>query len=528
MKRSTILVVDDNEAVRDLLRDRLKRQGYGVVTAVNGRDALDKMQQQSFDLMLLDIMMPEMNGYEVLAYLKDIPKPNHIPIVVLSALHDMASVVKCIELGAEDYLFKPINSSLLWARITASLEKKQLRDQAQARLDELAILQQVDRQLNASLDVTEVARITLRYALQQTQADGGLFLTLADDYWQVQAALGVDKPVAEKLPFSALGVEDATCNGRIHQYPLEEGNGIVIAAAQSGALVPICREEVVYGLLIIESRDSCDNDSCTFLSRLSDHAAIALNNAQLYADVLAATRAKSDFVAMVSHELKTPLSAITVYGDLLQKGAGGPLTEKQLQYLDAVNDSVSRMTNLVTELDDITHIETGQLHLEPTTIGLKEIVGAIFPLLTQEFEKRGQTVTSEIPEDLPPIWADRQRLSQVMINLLSNASKYTPEGGQIKLSARLHNPDEETAVCIIVADNGFGISQEEQPKIFSQFFRSDDSKVRDISGTGLGLNITKKIVELHGGKIWFESEYGQGTTFYFTIPAASKMETVSN
>lgn len=135
--QSLILVVDDNEVNRDLLSRRLQRQEHRVIVAENGRDALDKLRSQSFDLVLLDIMMPEMNGYEVLEHLKADPLLRHIPVIMISALDDMESVVRCIELGAEDYLFKPFNPTLLKARIGACLEKKQLRDQEQAYLKQL-------------------------------------------------------------------------------------------------------------------------------------------------------------------------------------------------------------------------------------------------------------------------------------------------------------------------------------------------------------------------------------------------------
>ncbi|PJF24003.1 MAG: adenylate/guanylate cyclase domain-containing response regulator, partial [Phototrophicales bacterium] len=133
-EQGVLLVVDDNEMNRDLLSRRLQRQGHTIVTANNGREAIDKMRSQPFDLVLLDVMMPEMNGYETLEQLKQDPDLRHIPVIMISALDDIESVVRCIELGAEDYLFKPFNPTLLKARIGACLEKKRLRDQEQSYL----------------------------------------------------------------------------------------------------------------------------------------------------------------------------------------------------------------------------------------------------------------------------------------------------------------------------------------------------------------------------------------------------------
>lgn len=180
VQQSNVLVVDDNKDVRELLAARLERRGYVAKTAVNGRHALEVLQQTPIDLILLDIMMPEMNGYETLEKLQANPDWQHIPVVVLSALDDIHSVIKCVELGADDYLFKPIKGALLWARISASLEKKQLRDQEKARLTELAVLQQIDQDLNTNLDEVRVAQIILKWALQQTGASAGLFGNIID------------------------------------------------------------------------------------------------------------------------------------------------------------------------------------------------------------------------------------------------------------------------------------------------------------------------------------------------------------
>lgn len=514
---SSILVVDDNDAVRDLLAARLEDRGYRVATAADGQEAVYMVRQRPFDLVLLDIMMPEMNGYEVLAQLKTDPALQHIPIIVLSALNDINNAVKCIEIGAEDFLFKPINSALLWARITTSLEKKHLRDTEHAYLEELALLQKIDRELNASLNLNDVARITLNHAVRQTKADGGLFVTLDDNRWRVLAARGTRMQVADALLLATFEVEISTHNGRVHHEQLEGDEGF-IAGAQHRLIAHIQREGSLVGVLLLESRQPYDDQVFLFLARLTDHVAIALNNAQLYTDIQAANRAKSDFVAMVSHELKTPLTAILTYSDLMVKKFADVLPEKQDRYLKAMKDGTSRMINLVEELDDITRLETNRLRLEQSPVSLPEVIDEVLQLFSPEFESRRQTVSVDLPADLPPLWADRQRLVQIVTNLLSNAGKYSLDRGRIQLTAQLVGKGLETAVQVAVADNGIGIQRGEQSQIFKQFFRSSDVQVREIRGAGLGLNITKRIVEMHGGEIWFESSYGEGTTFYFTMP----------
>ncbi len=518
-QNNSILIVDDNANVRDLLAARLSKRGYDVTTAVNGRDAIANIRQTPCDLILLDIMMPIMNGYETLEKLQSDPDLRHIPVIILSALNDMSSVIKCIELGADDYLFKPINSSLLWARISASLEKKRLRDQEQKRLAELAVLQQIDKELNTNLDEQKLGQIILKWALRQTGGQAGFFGALADEHVIVQAIQNLDTVPGQSISLSDLGADKAKMNGQIQYDTVSVGEGL-LEQARSRILVPIHRQDDIGGLLVLESAAECNWDSLNFLTRLSNHAAIALNNAHLYTKAQAANRAKSDFVALVSHELKTPLSVIMSYSDLLHNPQIGQLNDKQTHFLNAIKDATSRMHGLVMELDDITRIETGKMSLEPKTVNVATAVNAVVNLLTPQFTEKQQTIATNIPTELPTVWADHKRILQVLTNLINNANKYTPVGGHIQVSAAVKADSNLPVVQITVQDDGLGIDKQDQPLIFSQFFRSGDTQVRARRGAGLGLNITKKIVEMHGGQIWFESEFRQGTTFYFTLPIA--------
>ena len=517
-KQSSVLVVDDNSSVRDLLASRLERRGYVVETAVDGLDALNILHRTAFDLVLLDIMMPEMNGYQVLEQLQTEPELQHIPVIVLSALNDMNSVVKCIELGAEDYLFKPINSSLLWARITTSLEKKHLRDKEQAHLAELAVLQQIDKELNTDLDANKVGEIVLKWAIRQTEADAGLFGTVEDDQLIVQAVQNLDIIEGQILSVSELSA-DQISNGRL-QHDKIDANISLLGQDSHRVLVPIGRGGAIRGLLVLENLGDFNPEWLNLLTRLSDHAAIALNNAHLFAKAQAANQAKSDFVALVSHELKTPLSVIMAYGDLIRKVDTGALSEKQELFLKAIQDGAARMHSLVMELDDITRMETGKMRLEPESIAIESTIDAVIQSLNPQFSEKQQTVSTDISADLPNVWVDHKRLLQILTNLINNANKYTPEKGNICVSAAITSQDEQPVVQVAIKDNGLGIDKKDQSMIFSQFFRSGDDQVKVMRGAGLGLNITKQIVEMHGGKIWFESEYRQGTTFYFTLPIA--------
>jgi signal transduction histidine kinase len=183
------------------------------------------------------------------------------------------------------------------------------------------------------------------------------------------------------------------------------------------------------------------------------------------------------------------------------------------------------MSALVSDLNDNAKIEAGQLRLEYKPVGLEDVVDEVIRSTKRQIEEKKQTIELVLPEKLPRVWADHTRVAQVLTNLVSNAHKYTPEGGQVVVGAEATNNQwdpggAKRVVHLWVRDNGIGINIEDQAKIFQRFFRSEDSKARESPGTGLGLNITKSLVEMQGGRIWFESEFRKGTTFHFTIPVA--------
>ena len=194
--------------------------------------------------------------------------------------------------------------------------------------------------------------------------------------------------------------------------------------------------------------------------------------------------------------------------------------------LSTIRLNVDRMAALVSDLNDVSRIESGRLKLEFAAVALAPAVEEVIEALRSQIEGKEQKLTLEIPSDLPPAWVDRGRLIQILTNLVSNAHKYTPHGGVLRISAERSSNRWDPAgppevVHFHIQDSGLGISPQEQKSIFQKFFRSEDGTVRDLPGTGLGLHITRNLVEMHGGRIWFESELHEGSTFHFTVPAAS-------
>ena len=186
---------------------------------------------------------------------------------------------------------------------------------------------------------------------------------------------------------------------------------------------------------------------------------------------------------------------------------------------------MDRMATLVSDLADVSRIEAGRLKLDFKAQNSREIIDEVIRSLRRQLDEKGQKVVVQLSEDLPQVWADRTRLSQIMTNLVSNAYKYGDQGAEILVGAEKSDnrwmPDgPANVVHFFVKDKGIGINEEDQKKIFQKFFRSEDPKTREAPGTGLGLNITKSLIEHQGGMIWFESEYRVGTTFHFVLPVA--------
>jgi signal transduction histidine kinase len=379
-----------------------------------------------------------------------------------------------------------------------------MTDQAlEARLEELTTMQRIDRDLNASLDFQRVLELTLSWAVRATGADAGALSLVEAGEDRVMASIG-----------------DALRPGRLEpdvlQVVLRSQEPVAIGSRR--ILVPIRCEDRTLGLLDLRrnGEGAFSTDHTGFASRLADHAAIAIENARLYQQVRQANQAKSEFVSIVAHELRTPMTAIRGYADMLTRGLMGPLTDQQMRPVRTIRRNVERMQLLVSDLQDISRIEARQLRLELEPTAIDDVLEGALEAVKGRIEKRAHELVVEVPSDLPKVQADPSRLAQILINLLSNACKYTSDGGEIQVRAW----SDGACVHCAISDTGIGISQEDQKRLFTKFFRADGPEVRDRAGTGLGLCITKNLVELHEGEIEVESQLGEGTTFTFTIPTA--------
>lgn len=227
-------------------------------------------------------------------------------------------------------------------------------------------------------------------------------------------------------------------------------------------------------------------------------------------------RMKTEFISLASHQLRTPLAAIKWYSGMLREGIGGSVSDQTRELVTKIFDSNERMIELVNALLNISRIESGRIIIDPVSTDLGSLVRTVVEELNPEIQKHHHTVNLEISEDIPSISLDPKLIRNVYMNLLSNAIKYTPDGGTITISVSLDGDE----VVSMIQDNGYGIAADEQKKVFTKFFRSTNIIQKVTEGTGLGLYLTKAIIDSSQGKIWFNSTEGQGTTFWFSLPLA--------
>ncbi|HIP72457.1 MAG TPA: GAF domain-containing protein [Anaerolineae bacterium] len=403
-------------------------------------------------------------------------------------------------------------------------------DQALARrVEELSLFQRIDQQLNKSLELNRVLGLSLNWAIALTNADGGsigLIETVkeSDDeekYLRLLVYRGADQNNESRMvPFDHPVLKDVlAANESVLTVGVSAEESIDGTPANVQLAVPVRQDGRPIGLITLETQhaNEINREDVAFVERLADRAAVAIKNARLYEEIHAANKAKSEFVSLVAHELRVPMTSVKGYTDLMNSGMAGPLSDMQKEFLTVIQRNLERMSSLIRDLSDINRIESGRMKFEFQDFALQTIVDDVLGSLRERIEARNQTLIVEMAEGLTAVHADPTRIAQVFANLVSNAHKYTPDGGQIVVRVK----QGERVTAVTVQDNGIGISEEDQAQLFTQFFRSEDQLVREQQGWGLGLSIVRKMVEAQNGEISFESELGRGSTFTFTIPLAN-------
>lgn len=418
-----------------------------------------------------------------------------------------------------------MHNATLYSRTDQALER---------RIKELSTMQQIDRELHSSQGINPVLWVTLKAALSQTPASYGT-IALVDTYnhrleniWQIfpdrEDPLQLES--IDLNNFIWFSEENGSSFHSIDSAESELSQVLQLPkSCESHFLIQSQLEETQYAMLILhlENRRGLRGPDIEFLRRLNDHATIALRNATLYEDLQNAIQAKNEFISYISHELKNPLTAIKGHADILAKGMAGEISEEQADFLRTISHNVRRMNTFITDLSDQSHIETKSLRMIMESTEVNDLVDEVLQSFSQEIQAKNLSVHRQIADVLPNVWCDRLRLIQILANLVSNAIKYTPENGEIIIAAEhaINKWDQEGAAEVVhfwVKDTGYGIFTEDQQHLFEKFYRGTNDAILRIPGSGLGLRISKSLTEMMGGRMWFESESGKGSTFHFTVP----------
>jgi signal transduction histidine kinase len=430
-----------------------------------------------------------------------------------------------------------------------AIENVRLFQELQARTSELArsvgelrALGEVGQAVSSTLDLETVLTRIVSHAVQLSGTDGGAiyeydenseeFLLRATDHMEEELinALHANPPrlgdgVVGRAAISRQPVQVPNILEE-HAYAPHMRKLLTRFGFRASLAVPLLREDRIVGALVVRRKSAGEfrPEVVELMKTFATQSVLAIQNARLFREIEdkskqieAANRHKSEFLANMSHELRTPLNAIIGFSEVLQERMFGELNEKQAEYTDDILSSGRHLLSLINEILDLSKVEAGRMELEVATFDLPLAIDNARTFVRERAVKHGINLDVAVDERLGDFVGDERKIKQILLNLLSNAVKFTPEGGRIGINAK----QADGSVEISVSDTGIGISPEDQAKIFEEFRQVGGDYAHKREGTGLGLTLVKKFVELHGGKIWVESEVGKGSTFSFTLPERS-------
>jgi two-component system phosphate regulon sensor histidine kinase PhoR len=484
-EKMRILVVDDERVVRDGCLRVLNGKGYEALTAENGQVALDLLSRETVDIILLDLKMPVMNGEEVL----DKTHGNYpdIPVIIITGHGTVDTAVQCMKKGAYDFITKPFQIDQFVLTVNRAAEKR--------RLEQLAHIYEEEKLRNLYdlyLEKSRLKTIINCIANGVMVTNRNLEVVLHNS--ALLRLLEISGAVENPVPITQI-LNNEPLITSIKQIQSDEWSKDELIAQEIVAAKTVLRA-------ISAPAVGPDGSIVGTVTVLEDITAFK----QL-------DKTKSEFVHMVAHELRSPLSAIRQQNSVLFEGLAGPLQDKQKEFLSRSMKKIDNLLELINSLLDIAKLEEGGgvHHRIPVDIGmvLKEIVDLMEP----KAREQGISLTYSC-DSLKPVQADPKGVEEIFNNLISNAINYSPDGGKVTVTARGHGEYLE----IKVTDTGLGIPAEELTKIFDRFYRIKHPKTRQVIGTGLGLAIVKGVVEAHHGTIDVDSAVGKGTTFKILLP----------
>lgn len=491
MEKYKILIVDDDIDNLTITSRIFTQEGYEVSTASTGFDCLKIVKEFKPDLILLDVLLPDISGYEVCRLIKSDVDNRDLIIIYFTSVNRSSEIkAEGYQMGADGYITRPISKTEL-----------------------ISIIQVYLRVLKKA---KELKRSEQRFSLLSDLSFEGLLIhdkkSIIDVNKKLLNMMGYNS--IEELPIVSSIIEFVAPDSRnFVKEKLEqnyEGTYIANLKRKDGTIFPAeinAKNITINGNLAraVSIKDITEK------FRLEREVHQALQKA------IESSKMKSQFVANVSHEIRTPINSILTITELI---LDTPLNKEQLEYIEMTKKSANILLHIVNDILDISKIESGKLEIENTDFDFYELIDSTFQMVEYQAKSKGLTMRLEQDKQIPQyLKGDSLRLKQVLLNLLNNAIKFT-EKGFVSLTINILNKDNKEGILVlfIVSDSGRGISQENQERIFDSFVQEDGTISRHYGGTGLGLTICKNLVNLMGGNIWVESEFGKGSSFYFTIP----------
>ncbi len=563
---ATILVVDDRESTLDLLDELLTQAGYHVLLVSEGIQTIFTARAHAPDLILLDIMMSDMNGYEVCQQLKADALTREIPVIFISARDEIFDKLQAFSLGAVDYISKPFEMKEVLARVRNQLavrgakallqeqntklhqeinEHKQTAALLQHRNRELFVLNEIGQMFSSSLELDQV----LATALQEVQR---LLDVVSTSVWllipetgelecQQIIGPGTEHLIHARLP-AGQGISgwvaqhgESVLSANILNDPRHHNpaGGNDNSAVRSMVSVPLKIKGNVIGVLNLADPhvDCFTEENLRFVEPIASAAAIAIENARLYttaqqeiaerkraeAELRDANASKDKFFSIISHDLRSPFNAVLGYMQLMFEDFETYEPEQLKQNIEHVYKSAERLYALLENLLTWSRIQRGAMKCKPEEFDLQEIAENNIDLFFSKAEQKRVLLKTSVQEGMG-VYADYNMVNTVIRNLVSNALKFTSTDGIIEISAQNRNDHFE----ISVSDTGAGIPAEDLAKLFRIDVQYTNLGIDGEKGTGLGLILCQDLVEKNGGRIWVESEVAKGTTFRFTLPTKKK------
>ncbi|MFC2020916.1 ATP-binding protein [Chloroflexota bacterium] len=537
---ATIIVVDDQSGTMSTLCGILMEDtGYKVIGLERGAEALEMIRRSSFDVVITDIRLPDVSGLEILEMAKEINP--EAAVIMMTGYASMETAVDAVNQGAYAYFVKPVNPDEMKTTIANALKQQRLSLENKRLVESLQRANKLLLEANEGLQ-NEINGRKQAEELYRTLAESspvGVYIFQEGKFQfvnpQFQEYNGFNRnELLSMAPYELVHPEDrqqarenavAMLRGNLispYEFRAIGKDGEIIWALETVTSIHYKGKRATLGNFIdITERKRMEQELQERNERLdAQNEELIAQRQELIEkteEVERATRLKSEFLANMSHELRTPLNVIIGFSELMMDGVPGKINSDQKQCLADVLASGQHLLGLINDVLDISKIESGKVELKPENVALNEVIASLTRIMMPILAPREQSLDVDIGKELPPVYADESELAQVLLNLVDNSSKFSPDGSKLKIEA----VTEDGWCQVSVIDNGIGIKEEDYELVFEPFSRLDNHLARERGGTGLGLALVKQIVERYGGRIWMQSEYGKGSRFTFTLPLAT-------